>query len=89
MALMPPRAATSFIASPIGLTSTLDIAEPGQLIMIVSYGSGSGSDGFIFRTTDLLTEVQDKARKTTDYLDKNQHYLDYGTYAKYRRKILR
>jgi len=87
---LSPRLGNTYSgASPIGLTSTLDIAEPDQLVLVVSYGSGSGSDGFVFRTTDLLPEVQEKARKTTDYLDKNQIYLDYGTYAKYRRKILR
>jgi hydroxymethylglutaryl-CoA synthase len=87
---LSPRLGNTYSgASPIGLTSTLDIAEPGQLILMVSYGSGSGSDGFIYRTTDRLPEVQDLARKTTDYLDKNQHYLDYGTYAKFRGKILR
>ena len=54
---------------------------------MVSYGSGAGSDGFIYRVTDRITEVQDLALKTTDYLDKNQMYIEYGTYAKYRGKI--
>ncbi|MHC4932114.1 MAG: hydroxymethylglutaryl-CoA synthase, partial [Planctomycetota bacterium] len=67
----------------------LDIAKPGQRILMVSYGSGSGSDGFIYRVTDRIDEVRDLAPKTLDYLDKNQVYLDYGTYAKYRGKILK
>jgi len=87
---LSPRLGNTYSgASPIGLSATLDIAEPDQLILMVSYGSGSGSDGFVYRTTDKLVEVQDAARKTTDYLDKNQVYLDYGTYAKYRGKIRR
>jgi hydroxymethylglutaryl-CoA synthase len=87
---LSPRLGNTYSgASPIGLTGILDVAEPGQRILMVSYGSGSGSDGFIFRVTDRIGEVRDLAPKTTDYLDKNKTYLDYGTYAKYRGKILR
>jgi hydroxymethylglutaryl-CoA synthase len=71
----------------MGLTAILDIARPGQLVLMCSYGSGAGSDGFIYRITDRITEAQDLAPKTTDYLDKNQMYLEYGTYAKFRKKI--
>ena len=71
----------------LGLTAVLDIVKPGQSVFMCSYGSGAGSDGFIFRITDRITGVQDLALKTTDYLDKNQVYLEYGAYAKYRKKI--
>ncbi len=74
-------------SSPIGLTAVLDIAKPGQKILMVSYGSGAGSDGFIFQVTDRITKVQDLAPKTRWLLDENQFYLDYGTYAKFRGKI--
>ncbi|MHC4548927.1 MAG: hydroxymethylglutaryl-CoA synthase [Planctomycetota bacterium] len=85
---LAPRLGNTYSgASPIGLTAILDIAKPGQRILMVSYGSGSGSDGFIFRVTPMIDEVRDLAPKTTDYLDKNKVYLDYGTYAKYRGKI--
>ncbi|MHC4340205.1 MAG: hydroxymethylglutaryl-CoA synthase [Planctomycetota bacterium] len=87
--LVPRLGNTYSGASPIGLSGILDIAEPGQRILMVSYGSGSGSDGFIYRVTDRIDEVRDRAPKTLDYLDKNQVYLDYGTYAKYRGKILK
>jgi hydroxymethylglutaryl-CoA synthase len=65
----------------------LDVAGPGDRILMVSYGSGAGSDGFIFTVTDLIREVQDKAEKTRHMLDNNKVYIDYGTYAKYRGKI--
>jgi hydroxymethylglutaryl-CoA synthase len=74
-------------SSPIGLTATLDVAKPGDKILMVSYGSGAGSDGFIFTVTDRINEVRDKAPKTRDLLDNNQIYLEYGAYAKFRRKI--
>lgn len=73
----------------IGLTAILDVAKPGDKILMVSYGSGAGSDGFIFAVTDRILEVQDKATKTRKMLDSNKCYLDYGTYAKYRDKILK
>lgn len=75
-------------ASPVGLTAILDVAKPGDLIFMVSYGSGAGSDAFIWKTTDRLAEVQKLAPHTRDYLDKNQIYLDYGRYAKHRGKII-
>lgn len=74
-------------SSPLGLTSTLDISQPGDKILLVSYGSGAGSDAFIFEATDRIEEVKGLAPLTTDYLDKNKHYLEYGEYAKFRHKI--
>jgi hydroxymethylglutaryl-CoA synthase len=74
-------------SSPLGLTATLDISKPGDMILIVSYGSGAGSDAFIFRVTKRIDEVKALAPKTRDLLDKNKVYIDYGVYAKYRRKI--
>ena len=85
---LSPRLGNTYSgASPIGLSATLDVAKAGDLILMVSYGSGAGSDGFVFRVTDRIDEVRDLAKKTTDYLDKNKSYLDYGTYAKFRGKI--
>jgi hydroxymethylglutaryl-CoA synthase len=51
-------------ASPIGLTAILDVAKPGDKIFMVSYGSGAGSDGFIYTCTDRLPEVQGAAEHT-------------------------
>jgi hydroxymethylglutaryl-CoA synthase len=55
---------------------------------MVSFGSGAGSDGFIFEATYELPKVQDLAPKTRDMLNGKKIYLDYGKYAAYRRKIL-
>jgi hydroxymethylglutaryl-CoA synthase len=74
-------------SSPMGLTSTLDISNPGDRILMVSYGSGSGSDSFIFKVTDRINDVRDLAPKTRDLLDNDKIYIDYGTYAKFREKI--
>jgi len=74
-------------ASPMGLTAILDVASPGDLILLTSFGSGAGSDSFIFRATDRLPEVQGLASKTRPQLDDNKIYVDYGSYAKLRGKI--
>jgi len=74
-------------SSPLGLTSTLDISQPGDKILLVSYGSGAGSDGFVFEVMDRINEVRESAPKTRDLLSKNVNYLEYGEYAKFRRKI--
>jgi hydroxymethylglutaryl-CoA synthase len=74
-------------SSPMGLTAILDEAQPGDMIFMVSFGSGAGSDAFIWRVTERIKEVQDAAPKTREMLNKNKIYLQYGTYAKYRKKI--
>ncbi len=76
-------------ASPIGLTAILDVCKPGDKIFMVSYGSGAGSDGFIFEVTDRITDAQKKAVFTRTMLDENKRYLSYGQYAKFRGKILK
>jgi hydroxymethylglutaryl-CoA synthase len=74
-------------SSPLGLTAVLDVAKPGDLVLMVSYGSGAGSDGFVWRVTPRIDLVRALAPRTRDLLDKNKIYLEYGVYAKYRRKI--
>ena len=85
---LAPRLGNTYSgASPIGLTATLDIAKPGDMIFMCSYGSGAGSDAFIWKVTKRIDEVRDLAVRTAKLLDENLIYIDYGTYAKYRGKI--
>lgn len=74
-------------ASPMGLTAILDEAAPGDLILMCSYGSGAGSDAFIWKATELLPKVRGRAPFTRPQLDENKVYLSYGQYAKFRGKI--
>ncbi len=87
--LVPTLGNTYSGSSPMGLTAILDVAKPGDKIFMVSFGSGAGSDGFIYTVTEKIEEVQNLAPKTRDYLDKNLFFIDYGTYAKFRGKILK
>jgi hydroxymethylglutaryl-CoA synthase len=73
-------------ASILGLTAILDEAKPGDTILAVSFGSGAGSDAFALRVTDLITERQGRAPKTSDYIARRQQ-IDYATYVRYRKKL--
>ena len=70
----------------IGLTAILDIAAPGDRILMVSYGSGAGSDAFDLRVTDKIETRPPQFPTTQDYL-KRRAEIDYATYARYRDKL--
>lgn len=74
-------------ASPIGLTAVLDIAKPGDRILMVSYGSGAGSDALDILVTDKVKDRQGMALATQDYINRRVE-IDYATYARYRGKLL-
>jgi hydroxymethylglutaryl-CoA synthase len=73
-------------AAVIGLTATLDIAQPGERILCVSFGSGAGSDAFDILVTDKVTARQGLALKTRDYIARRTE-IDYATYVRYRGKL--
>ena len=70
----------------IGLSAVLDIAKPGDRVLVASYGSGAGSDTFIWTMTNKLPERQSAAPKTQDYIARRQP-ITYGTYVRYRKKL--
>jgi len=74
-------------ASPIGLTAILDAAQPGDRILLVSFGSGAGSDAISFQVTEKMTAIQQLAAKTSDYIQR-EVVIDYATYARWRQKIV-
>lgn len=73
-------------SSLIGLAAILDQASPSQRILMTSFGSGAGSDAFVFRVTDLIEELRERAPKVEDFLF-SKKYLDYAAYAKHQGKI--
>ncbi len=85
--LVPQLGNTYSGASPIGLTAVLDVAEPGDRILMCSYGSGAGSDVFVLTVQERVREVRDLAPRTRWLLDENISFVEYGEYAKMRRKI--
>jgi hydroxymethylglutaryl-CoA synthase len=74
-------------SSPIGLTAVLDVADPGDRILMCSYGSGAGSDAFVFTVRERIRQARDLAPQTRWLIDEHVRYVEYGEYAKLRRKI--
>lgn len=73
-------------AAIIGLSAILDVAESGDRILMVSFGSGAGSDAFDMRVTEAITERRERAPKTADYIARRTE-IDYATYVRYRGKL--
>ena len=73
-------------ASLIGLTAVLDVAKPGDRILMVSYGSGAGSDAMDILVTANISGKPDLAPKTQEYIARRTQ-IDYATYTRFRGKI--
>ena len=86
--LVSPRIGNTYAGStPVGLAATLDVAEPEDKIFAVSYGSGSGSDAFIFTVQDAILEKREGPKMET-FIERKE-YVDYATYLKNRGQIIK
>jgi hydroxymethylglutaryl-CoA synthase len=84
--LVPMIGNTYAGAAMIGLTAVLDIAKPGDRILMVSFGSGAGSDAFSLVVTDALLERRGRALRTQDYISRRTE-INYATYTRMRGKL--
>lgn len=85
--LLVPEIGNTYAGSAIiGLSAVLDEAQPGQRVLMVSYGSGAGSDAFDLLVTDRITEAKNRAPSTRDYI-KRRVPIDYAQYVRMRRKL--
>lgn len=74
----------------LGLAAVLDIAKPDQKIFMVSYGSGAGSDAFVWETTAELIRLQNiKAKAKQRVMDQvgRKIYVDYVQFLKLTHKL--
>ncbi len=71
----------------IGLTAVLDEAQPGDRVLLVSFGSGAGSDAFGLQVTDRITAARARAPQTRDYIARRTE-IDYAVYARLRGKLV-
>lgn len=74
----------------LGLISVLEKAEPGERILLTSFGSGAGSDAFSIVVGESIKNAREKVpshRRLAGYIA-NKRYVDYGTYLKLRGKVV-
>ena len=77
-------------SSLVGLAAVLDVAKPGELILMVSYGSGSGSDAFLWRVTDEIFALQALKRNRHSGVREQigrAEYIDYLKYLQFTHKV--
>lgn len=85
--LLVPRIGNTYSgAAIIGLTAILDIAKPGDRIMLVSFGSGAGSDAMVLRVTDKIAGKPALAPTTEQYIQRRTE-IDYAAYVRMRGKL--
>jgi hydroxymethylglutaryl-CoA synthase len=68
-------------SSMLGLASVLDVAKPGDKIFYCSYGSGAGSDAFVFTVTERIALCRDAAT-VERYLARAEYLNGYGHYLR-------
>jgi hydroxymethylglutaryl-CoA synthase len=73
-------------SSMLGLTAILDEAQAGDRVLLVSFGSGAGSDAISLQMTDKIEARRDLAPRTRAYVQRRKE-IDYGMYVRYRQKL--
>lgn len=68
-------------SSLIGLAAVLDVAKPGERIFFTSYGSGAGSDAFIFEVTSHILSRRKYIKSVASFYE-NAVYISYIDFLK-------
>ncbi|MBX7214927.1 MAG: hydroxymethylglutaryl-CoA synthase [Thermoflexales bacterium] len=63
----------------IGLTAILDVAQPGERILVTSFGSGAGSDAFAIR---MLRKSETPGVTSTQGYIQRRKVIDYAMYSR-------
>ncbi len=74
-------------AVPLGLAATLDQSEPGDKILVTSYGSGAGSDSFDITVTENIENIEEQDVPKVQEVMSDKEFISYAKYAKFREKI--
>lgn len=70
---------------PTALAAVLDIAKPGDKILMTSYGSGAGSDAYLFTVTDEIERRREKLITVKEQIENpHRQYVDYSTYRRWK-----
>ncbi|MCP8305385.1 MAG: hydroxymethylglutaryl-CoA synthase [archaeon] len=72
-------------SSPTALATVLDIADPGDRILMTSYGSGAGSESYIFTITKEIENKRERTIPVKQQIESpHKEYVDYDTYRKWK-----
>ena len=71
-------------ASMLGLAAVLDVAKPGEKILLTSFGSGAGSDSFAIEVSEGIENKRGRSVKVKDIIETRKIYIDYSIYLKNR-----
>lgn len=85
--LVPVTGNTYAGSSLLGLTGVLDEAAAGDKVLLVSFGSGAGSDAFSLVVTDLIEERRKRAPLTRHYIARKKT-IDYALYVRFKKKLV-
>ncbi|MBD3362658.1 hydroxymethylglutaryl-CoA synthase [Candidatus Dojkabacteria bacterium] len=77
----------------LGLAAVLDNANPGEKILVTSYGSGAGSDSIALEVTKNIISYRKNIDKLKFDLDIDEQlnkkiYLTYGEYVRHTEKLI-
>jgi hydroxymethylglutaryl-CoA synthase len=70
---------------PTALAAVLDIAKPGDKILMTSYGSGAGSEAYIFTVTEEIEQKRERSVTVREQIENpHREYVDYSTYRRWK-----
>lgn len=70
---------------PTALAAILDKAKPEERILITSYGSGAGSDAYLFTVTEKIEDKRERSIPVINQIrSENREYVNYETYRKWK-----
>ncbi|MHB1440659.1 MAG: hydroxymethylglutaryl-CoA synthase [Cuniculiplasma sp.] len=72
----------------VGLSAILDVAKDGDRILAVSFGSGAGSDAFHIEVNSEIEKLHSRGAITVRKMLEKTKFLDYGMYAKFKKKLV-
>ncbi len=75
-------------SSPAALAAVLDLADPGDRILMTSYGSGAGSESYIFTVTKEIYKKRERSIPVRQQIENpHREYVDYNTYREWKEMI--